>query len=400
MRKERKLLLVLKFVSIPVIVSFVFFYVAYIEPLSSLPQIFHRTWLLLLLISGILYLIFALVEHYYHRLFRHISYLKILHRVHIEINPTLHMEEISLRVLQILLEIFNSKTGVLRILDPDLKRFMKNAEFSVNEVSAPGRRFSSSRFRMFNPSMISEKAHTCIEEIIRTNNLHTFPTIAVIPFVSRNNLSAVAVVATEISDKNFFELVKEPTEIFSKHVSSVYENALLHQEISLASITDALTGIYNKRFFQQRVREEFAKAQRNHFPVSIMISDLDNFKYYVDRFGHPETDLLLQKFATLIRQSLRGADIVCRFGGDEFAYLLPYSGSLEAYAVAERIKGTILSHPFLIGNNEEVFITISFGIASFPEHGDTSEEVLKKADQALFVSKENGRNRITIYQTR
>ncbi len=209
---------------------------------------------------------------------------------------------------------------------------------------------------------------------------------------------ATAIVAFEKPNKDFLQYIKEPVEIFSKQVSSIFESAILHQKIALASITDSLTGLYNKRYFQQRIKEEFAKARRNHFPISVIISDLDNFKFYVDKFGHPLTDNLLSQLGAILKKLLRESDIVCRFGGDEFVYILPFSDSFEAYKVAERIKREVVSREFRLDDQNSASITMSFGIASFPEHGDTWEEIVKKADRALFISKENGRNKITVYR--
>ncbi len=252
--------------------------------------------------------------------------------------------------------------------------------------------------RTFYPGVLNNESKACIEDVIRKYGLNKFPTVAIVPFANGNHVVATGIVAFEKPARDFFEYVKEPVEIFSKQVSSIFESAVLHQKITLASITDSLTGVYNKRYFQQRIKEEFSKAKRNHFPVSVIISDFDNFKYYVDKFGHPLTDVLLAQFGAFVRTLLRESDIICRFGGDEFVYLLPFSDSLEAYRVGERIKSGVVSHEFHLDAENKIYVTMSFGIASFPEHGDTWEEVVKNADRALFVSKEQGKNRVTVYR--
>ncbi|MCM8760358.1 MAG: GGDEF domain-containing protein, partial [Candidatus Omnitrophica bacterium] len=107
----------------------------------------------------------------------------------------------------------------------------------------------------------------------------------------------------------------------------------------------------------------------------------------------------LSELGSLIKNFVRGSDVVCRFGGDEFAYLLPFTSSDEAKVFAERIKKIVSKYEFLKGGIEKrVNLTMSTGIATFPEHGQTAEEIISKADQALFASKSGGRNRITIYE--
>jgi len=192
--------------------------------------------------------------------------------------------------------------------------------------------------------------------------------------------------------------MKNIMDIFLRKLNIEIENSILHEKINEASITDPLTKLYNRRHFNIRAKEEFAKAKRMGFPVSIMISDLDNFKNYVDTYGHPKGDIILAEVASLINNMMRESDIVCRFGGDEFAYLLPFTSSVEATTLAERIKENVSHYNFLKNAiTQSIHLTLSMGIASFPEHGETEQEIISKADNALFFSKNKGKNRISIY---
>ncbi|HOK80890.1 MAG TPA: GGDEF domain-containing protein [bacterium] len=401
MEKEKKLLIACKYSSIVLIILLILSYAGYIQPLNSLKSLFRSAWILILVCGGLLYLVFTLVEYYYKKILDYNLYLKSFHDFQIETLPTMKIEEISVKVLNMLVEIFKGKRAIFIINDPELKKFTTNQEFVLNHGEKKQVRKSSEKVyhvRTFYPGVIDSQTKTSVEDIIEKYSLKDFSTVAIVPFADENRVLATGIVAFDSPGRDFFEYVKNPVEIFSKQVSSIFESAVLHQKITLASITDSLTGLYNKRYFQQRIKEEFAKAKRNHFPISVLISALDNFKNYVDKFGHPLTDTLLAQFGTFVRGLLRESDIICRFGGDEFIYLLPFSDSLEAYKVAERIKSEIVAHQFCLDQENSVFITMSFGIASYPEHGDTWEEVVKSADRALFVSKENGKNRISVYR--
>ncbi|MCM8758812.1 MAG: GGDEF domain-containing protein [Candidatus Omnitrophica bacterium] len=401
MERDRKLLVICKYASILLIVILILFYAGYLQPLKSFKTLFRSAWLLIVVCGGLLYLIFTLVEFYYKRILEYNAYLRTFHNFQLEAVPTMTIEDLSVKTLDVLSKIFKGTTAIFIINDDELKKFVKNNEFIINSGSSQKKAVNKEKVyhvRTFYPGLLTDENKASIEDTIKKYGLNKFSTIAIVPFANDKNLIATGIVAFEKPAKDFFEYIKEPVEIFSKQVSSIFESAVLHQKITLASITDPLTGLYNKRYFQQRIKEEFSKAKRNHFPISVIISDFDNFKFYVDKYGHPLTDVLLAQFGAFVKKLLRESDIICRFGGDEFVYLLPFSDSLEAYRVGERIKNEVVSREFLLGDENRVYITMSFGIASYPEHGDTWEEVVKNADRALFISKEQGKNRITIYK--
>lgn len=401
MEKERKLLAICKYSSILLIILLILFYTTYLLPLTPLKSVFRSAFVLIVVSGGLLYLVFSLVEYYYKKIIDYNNYLETFHRFQLEALPTMGIENLCVKILDVLAKIFRGNTAIILITDDELKKFVSNSEFVINHGSKEKKKKDGNEIfhvRTFYPETLKGETKTLIEETVKKYSLDRFSTVAIVPFANESHVVATGIVGFEKPNKDFFEYIKEPVEIFSKQVSSIFETALLHQKITLASITDSLTGLYNKRYFQQRIKEEFSKARRNHFPVSVIISDFDNFKYYVDKFGHPLTDVLLARFGAFVRNLLRDSDIICRFGGDEFVYLLPFSDSLEACRVGERIKSAIVSHEFQLDSENKVYVTMSFGIASFPEHGDTWEEVVKNADRALFMSKQQGKNRITVYR--
>jgi diguanylate cyclase (GGDEF)-like protein len=172
------------------------------------------------------------------------------------------------------------------------------------------------------------------------------------------------------------------------------------------SITDGLTGLKNRRLFDERLQEEFRRAQRYADPVSLIMVDLDHFKQVNDRFGHQAGDMVLREAAACIRASIRDPDICARYGGEEFAVILPKTHLAGALAVAERIwrelGAKIYSQPLQQGGvvkQVPIRVTASIGLAFFPSKDITSAELLLKyTDEALYQAKHSGRNTICLYQ--
>jgi diguanylate cyclase (GGDEF)-like protein len=172
------------------------------------------------------------------------------------------------------------------------------------------------------------------------------------------------------------------------------------------SITDGLTGLKNRRLFDERLDEEFRRAQRYADPVSLIMIDLDHFKQVNDRFGHQMGDLVLREAAACIRASIRDPDICARYGGEEFAVILPKTHLSGALAVAERIwreLGQKVYHQEITEGGRakpvDVRVTASIGLAFFPSKDITSAALLVKfADEALYQAKHSGRNTICLYQ--
>jgi two-component system, cell cycle response regulator len=170
------------------------------------------------------------------------------------------------------------------------------------------------------------------------------------------------------------------------------------------SMTDGLTGLYNHRHFEQRLQEEFGRAQRYSDPVSLIMLDLDHFKAVNDRFGHPFGDQVLRETAELISASIRDPDICARYGGEEFAIILPKTHLQGALAVAERFARKMRDKTFRVeasGSQTaiEAHVTASVGVAFYPSKDVTSPQLLVKfADEALYRAKREGRDSICLYQ--
>ncbi len=160
----------------------------------------------------------------------------------------------------------------------------------------------------------------------------------------------------------------------------------------LASI-DGLTGLYNYRYFRDSMGRELQKAERFKYPASLAMIDIDHFKQYNDTCGHPKGDLVLAEIAAVINKNKRTYDIAGRYGGDEFIMILPYAGRSQAVALLERIRKDVAAHEFP-GGRTAPRITVSGGVASYPENTRIRSRLIKSADQALYLAKEEGKNRV------
>lgn len=173
-------------------------------------------------------------------------------------------------------------------------------------------------------------------------------------------------------------------------------NAILYEKTMELSKTDGLTGLKNHNEFKSAVRAEVLRAKRYQRRFAIFMSDVDNFKHYNDTNGHPQGDALLKKMAELIKDNFKDTDIVARYGGEEFAVLLLEPGSRDqAVVVAERLRGMIDWCQFpkqetQPGGN----VTVSIGVSCYPEDGNTAEDIIKSADDALYRAKREGKNRV------
>ena len=163
-------------------------------------------------------------------------------------------------------------------------------------------------------------------------------------------------------------------------------------ELEQLSVTDALTGLLNRRYLDKRLIEEIQRSKRHRFPMSLMMLDIDGFKPYNDTFGHQAGDQALKIVAGILQDILRGDDVAARYGGEEFAILLPQTTSSEAAAIAERLRQRIEHTEF-----PKRKITVSIGIASCSNDIDTPADIIGAADHALYEAKNHGRNNVRVY---
>ncbi|MGB9638872.1 MAG: sensor domain-containing diguanylate cyclase [bacterium] len=157
------------------------------------------------------------------------------------------------------------------------------------------------------------------------------------------------------------------------------------------AIKDGLTGLFTHRYFQELLTQELEKAKNYSYPLTLLMIDTDRFKQYNDTFGHPEGDKLLKSIANILIKNVRKSDYVCRYGGDEFAVILVNTKKQDAYYIAERIRQS-----YSVLKKGDIQVSASIGIASYPDDAITKDELIKKADNALYEAKRSGRNRVVL----
>jgi two-component system cell cycle response regulator len=172
------------------------------------------------------------------------------------------------------------------------------------------------------------------------------------------------------------------------------ENVLLHEETTRLSLTDGLTGVWNRRYFQMQFRQVLATATRFARPFSLLMLDLDHFKDVNDNYGHQRGDEILVEFAQRVNEALREVDTFARYGGEEFICLLSETDTSGAQTTADKILRAIRATPFGEKGGQGLRLTVSIGIASYPEHGDSFGALVDAADKALYRAKQEGRDRV------
>jgi len=182
----------------------------------------------------------------------------------------------------------------------------------------------------------------------------------------------------------------------SEHIAMALSNLRLHETLRSQSIRDPLTGLFNRRFMEESLELEIRRAARNQRPLGMIMIDLDHFKYFNDTFGHEAGDLLLKELGALLKGNIRGEDIACRYGGEEFTLILPEGTGAVTLQRAEFFREAVQRLDVHHRGHPLGKITASMGVAVFPDHGRTAESLINAADKALYRSKAAGRDCVTL----
>ncbi len=224
--------------------------------------------------------------------------------------------------------------------------------------------------------------------------------IAVLPLFCRNRL----VGSLNLGSNDINRFTRHHATDFLARLGKIcgvcLENTINRERLLISGLTDPLTELHNRRYLDRRLSEELSRASRYHQPLSCLFIDADHFKRINDSYGHQAGDSVLRELATRIRSQLRASDVATRYGGEEFALLLPQTGLNEAMLLAERIRHEVAQSPMQLEDGQTLNLTVSIGVSeTLPmvgksRHQEVGEHLLASADQALYQAKANGRNRI------
>ena len=217
-----------------------------------------------------------------------------------------------------------------------------------------------------------------------------------VPLISRGKIMGLMQVETGSSVPPS-EKERHLLMIFANSTAVALDNSLLHKKTEELTITDALTELYNFRYFRSKLFDEARRADRYHQPLSLLMLDVDHFKKINDFYGHQTGNIVLREISGIIRQCIRDVDTVSRYGGEEFMVILPQTLMHDALIIAERIRATVETAYFSnVQGQRNIRATISIGAAAYPDGLHTIEELLDKVDKALYKAKEGGRNLVCV----
>lgn len=227
-------------------------------------------------------------------------------------------------------------------------------------------------------------------------NVSNIQSIAILPLVRQNKLIGCLNLGSRSPDRFQANIGTQFLQHLAAVISACIENARLQENIKQLGLLDPLTGVNNRRFFDQRVVEEVSLAQRNNTALSCLFLDLDHFKRINDNYGHQAGDAVLKKAAAIFSDIMRTTDVLARYGGEEFVILLADTPSNIAVDIAERIRKSVAETMFKITKNDQINVTVSIGLATLGEnsHITSHQQLVKMADQAVYAAKVSGRNRI------
>ncbi len=312
----------------------------------------------------------------------------------------LDKEKLFNTLLEKSLQLINAEQGSLMIVDHETSELVVEARKSVDDMVQEHMRVNKTEG--ISGMVIERGGALLVEDIekdprIRKVNRPRYRTKSFlsVPIKIEDRLAGVLNLSDKIKGGVFNAEDLNLLESFISNVAIAIERSILFRQtekLQKLSITDHLTGLYNRRYLNRRLAEEITRYNRYKHPFSFIMLDLDKFKEYNDTFGHIAGDNLLKNLAHVMETSLRTIDIAARFGGDEFVTIFPQTPKIDAIQISNRLKEKI--DKALRGHNAEMPLSVSVGLATFPDDASSIMDLIEKTDQALYLAKKGGGNRV------
>lgn len=308
-------------------------------------------------------------------------------------------EDFWLGLTQISAEMLQAERASLLVNNPESAGLLTKASIGIpakpTETEPVGQRVAWKTFEQGEPLLVSNIDNLKLNPAPDDRKYKTDSFLSY-PLAIGGRSLAVLNFTDKVDGRMFEQSDLELLNSIAPQIALVIDRAMLKDkagEYEQLSVTDALTGLLNRRYLEERLTEEIKRSNRHGYPMSFMMIDVDEFKAYNDSFGHPEGDKVLTIVGHVLRETLRGADVAARYGGEEFSILLPQTTIEEAHIIAERIRARIEETDFI---NRTV--TVSIGIASCSLDVNSAAELIAAADKALYEAKRSGRNNVKIFE--
>ncbi len=218
--------------------------------------------------------------------------------------------------------------------------------------------------------------------------------LVIMPLKAKDKVNGIIVADNLFTQKPITEEDLKIFTMLSNQAGLAIENSQLYEIVVHKSHTDSLTGLWNHGFFQDTLIEEFENSKKTKQPLSLLVIDVDDFKKLNDSWGHQNGDTVLTQLAKILKDSSRESDYVCRYGGEEFSMILTNTSKEQGFVIAERLREEIASYNFsLLSRSTTAKLTVSVGLASYPDDTKTKEELIQKADKAMYTAKFIGKNK-------
>ncbi len=310
---------------------------------------------------------------------------------------TLELDDVLKSILDVIRKNFGYKNCAILLVDKETNELYIRASSGYPEYVSKNLRLNISKKEGIT-AYVAATGKPYYAPDVRKDPFYvmgkkTIKSEAAVPLVVRENVIGVLDVESEKINA-FTEQDIKMLSVFATQFAIAIENARLYNETKEMSLTDSLTRIANRRHFDLILENELKRGRGFAHYVSLAMIDLDHFKQFNDRYGHQAGDQLLISIASRLKSTVRDTDLVARYGGEEFAIIFPETSNRAALRVCERVRGAIENNYISIKKLGKVGTTISIGVATYPESAQTAQELIHKADLALYRAKKLGRNRV------